>query len=237
MRRYNFRETSLIATLYTQRFGKIRGIFKGFYTAKKEFASSLDIFSLNEFVFYPKKSEIWLMSHADLVSDYFFLRKSEPKAKVAALFFNLIDKLMQMWDSNSQVFSLAGECLSSLSSERELKVLYIFLIKFLTFSGFKPEFNHCINCKNTLNEEILFSISRGGFICKNCQGLTRDTQKISRQVSQSLIYIQKSDLPFVFRLNLDKKCEEEILYILRRFLLYHLEFDIELKAQEVLSAG
>jgi hypothetical protein len=52
-----------------------------------------------------------------------------------------------------------------------------------------------------------------------------------------LIYIQKSDLPFVFRLNLDKKCEEEILYILRRFLLYHLEFDIELKAQEVLSAG
>ncbi|MCK4520024.1 MAG: DNA repair protein RecO, partial [Candidatus Omnitrophica bacterium] len=90
LRRYNFRETSLITTLYTYRFGKIRGIFKGFYTSKKEFSSPLDVFSLNEFVFYPKKSEIWLISHVDLVSDFPYLREDMAKAKTSALLFNLL---------------------------------------------------------------------------------------------------------------------------------------------------
>ncbi len=224
LKRYNFRETSLITTLYTSRFGKIRGIFKGFYTPKKEFSSSLDIFSLNELIFYPKKSEIWLISHADLISDYPYLREDIAKAKVGALVFNLLDKTIPLWDSNQYIFKLVNSCLDFLKEEDESKILYIFLIKFLTFSGFKPELNHCLSCESLLDSEFSFSVARGGLICKRCVQKIGDAKRISKQASRSLHYIQKTDFPLVCRLKVAKSCQEEIAYILGRFLAYHFEF-------------
>ena len=224
LRRFNFRDTSLIATLYTLRFGKIKGIFKGFYTLKKEFSSTLDIFSLNEFVFYPKKNEIWLISHADLVSDYGFLSKDLASAQIGTSFLNLVDKTMQIWDKNEYIFYLIDNCLRALESEDSLKTFYIFLIKFLTLSGFKPELNHCLLCKNKLEYEVFFSVSKGGLMCNYCRQKAPDVQKISQQAMRSLFYIQSTDFPLVFRLGLSSSCEDEIFYILQRFLSYHCDF-------------
>ena len=224
VRRYNFRETSLITTIYTQNYGKIRGILKGFYTQKREFSSPLGVFSLNEFIFYPKRSEIWLISHADLVSDFSFLAESLPKSKVAALCFSLIDKTMQLWDRNLYLFNLIKESLEFLQREGDLKILCIFLIKFLTHSGFKPEFNHCISCANLLEGDIFFSVSKGGLVCKDCRVRVGDIRKISKQATQSLLYIQRTEFPLVCRLNLNLKCQQEVLYILSEFLTYHFQF-------------
>ncbi len=224
VRRYNFRETSLITSIYTYRYGKIRGIFKGFYTPKREFSSPLDLFSLNEFLFYPKRNEIWLISHADLINDYPFLREDISKANVAAFLFNLLDKTMHLWDSNIEVFNLLRNCLDYLSNHDELKILSIFVIKFLTLSGFKPEFNHCINCHGRLGKDMFFSISKGGLICKSCCRKVSDRREISKQVSKSIFYIQKTTLPLTLRLNFDSKSLDEIFYILSEFLAYHLDF-------------
>jgi DNA repair protein RecO (recombination protein O) len=223
--RYNFRESSLIVSIYTLRFGKINGILKGFYTSKKEFSSTLDTCSLNEFVFYPKKREIWLISFADLMCDYHFLRENVSKAQTAAIFLNLIDKAMQLWDKNPSVFYLLKDCLYGLESEGGKKVLYIFLIKFLTLSGFKPEFNRCISCHGELQGEIFLSISKGGLICKSCHRNASDYQKISKETSSSLLYIQNNNFPTVYRLNPSANCEKEIIFILEEFLRYHLDFD------------
>jgi len=225
LRRYNFRETSLITTLYTARFGKIRGIFKGFYTLKKEFSSSLDIFTLNEFVFYPKRSEIWLISHADLVSDFSYLRENLSKAKVGALLLNLLDKTMPLWDGNLEIFNLVNDCLNSLIQESEVKILYVFLIKFLSLAGFKPEFNHCLQCQKVLDDEFYFSVAKGGLVCKVCGRDVGDVKRITKQTCRSLLYIQNSEFSLINRLKITRSCEDEFFYILGRFLAYHFEFD------------
>ena len=183
------------------------------------------MFSLNEFVFYPKKSEIWLISYADLVSDYSFLGNSISKARIGASLFNIADKTMQLWDKNHYIFNLIYNCLSLLGTEKESKVFYIFLIKFLTFSGFKPELNHCIVCQDLLKGEFLFSVSRGGLICRNCDRKGGDARRISKQASRSFLYIQNTEFPLVCRLSLTSQCEKEIFYILKEFISYHFEFN------------
>jgi DNA repair protein RecO (recombination protein O) len=225
IRRHNFRETSLIASIYTSRFGKITGILKGFYTQKKEFSSTLSIGSLNEFIFYPKKREIWLISFADLIKDYHFLRTNIDKAKVSMLFVELVERTMQLWDRNSAVFDLLCECLWGL--ENEQKVLHIFLIKFLTLSGFKPQLDHCIVCHQELKGDVYFSVSKGGLVCLNCKRSAHDLRKISRETLASFLYIQNNDFSKVYRLNPTVACEEEIAYILKEFIRYHLDFDID----------
>jgi DNA repair protein RecO (recombination protein O) len=226
IKRNNFRETSIIANIYTLRFGKITGIFKGFYPFRKEFSTSLDVFTLNEFIFYPKRREIWLISFADLIYDYPYLREDFSRSKMAALFLNLVDRTMHHWDSNPAIFYLLKECLDFLAGEREYKALYIFLIKFLTISGFKPEFNRCIICHNDLEDDIFFSVSKGGLVCANCYRKAADYQKISKETSATLFYVQKTDFAKVNRINPTYACEKEMLYLLREFLLYHLDFDI-----------
>jgi DNA repair protein RecO (recombination protein O) len=225
LKRYPLRDTSLIATIYTLKYGKIRGIFKGFYTLKKEFSSSLDVFTLNEFVFYPRKNELWLVSFSDLILDFPFLRENLSKAKVASLIFNILDKSTDLWVSNPSIFSLLKSCLSYLNQEKELKIFYIFLIKFINFCGFKPNLGECVSCFKNLEEEIYFSPSCGGLVCKNCSLKIKDTQIISKQTTASFSYIQKNDFPFILRLKLNLDTEKEILKILNRFLSYHLELD------------
>ncbi|MCF7908829.1 MAG: DNA repair protein RecO [Candidatus Omnitrophica bacterium] len=225
LKRYNFRETSLIATIYTERFGKIRGILKGFYTNKREFSSSLDIFSLNEFLFYPKKSEIWLVSHVDMISGYSYLGSDLEKAKIAGQIFNFVDKVTQIWDSNPYVFNLLRNCLNLLENDKESMVFYVFLIKFLTLSGFKPELNHCISCQRVLEKENTFSVSKGGFVCPGCRSQVRDVRILSHQASRCISYIQNSEFTMVNRLQIPVKCQEEILSILRSFTAYHFDTD------------
>lgn len=225
MKRYNFRETSVIASLYTLRFGKVKGILKGFYTNKKEFSTTLDTFTLNEIVFYPKRSEIWLVSFADLFCDYPFVRRDLKKMKVGAIFLNVIDKTMQVWDSNPDVFKLLKESLYWLGEEDHPEhMLYIFLVKFLTLSGVKPEFNRCLYCFSPLQEIIYFSVSRGGLICQHCYRKVHDARKINTESALALLYIQKNSFPQLNRLRLSFYGQREILKILQEFLAYHLDF-------------
>jgi DNA repair protein RecO (recombination protein O) len=227
IRRYNFRETSLIATLYTRSHGKIKGVFKAFHTPKKEFTTSLDIFTLNEFVFYPKKSELWLVSFADMVKDYPYLRKSYSKNIVASLFISIIDRIMPMWDVNVDVFNLLSDSLELLKSEDELKVMVIFLVELLTISGFEPQFSNCLRCHGPMRERVLFSVSRGGLLCAKCAQGILDAQTLNADVVLSIRYIQDVDFLKGMRLRLSNACERGIFYILREFVLYHLEIDIQ----------
>ena len=226
LRRYNFRETSLIAVFYTREHGKISGLLKGFYTQKKEFTTSLNIFTLNELVFYPKKRDLWLVSFADQIKDYPYLRKSYAKCLTAALFTTIIDKIMSPWDVHPEIFDLLGVCLDSLKEEDELKVLEVFLIKLLSLSGFEPEFTRCLRCHNPMGVRVYFSASRGGLLCGNCTIGVNDAQYINKDISSSIKYIQDTGLDKVLRLRTSSTCEKGIFDILREFIMYHLDIDI-----------
>ncbi len=226
LKRMNFRETSLIVTVFTKRFGKINGILKGFYTLKKEFSSSMDIFTYNEFVFYPKRSTLWLISFADLIKDFPFLRKNLGKNSVACKFIEIVDKTLPLWDKNPLVFSLLKNSLSSLAHYRLTKLLCIFFTKFLTFCGFKPEFTKCIKCHKKLSLGFSFSISCGGLLCETCRAFYPDVFPISSSVVAIISYIQNTDFPLVLRIEPSSNDEEEILNILNGFLTHHLNFNL-----------
>ncbi len=227
LKRFNFSETSVIATIYSKRFGKIKGIFKGFYTQKREFSTTLDTFSLNEFVFYPKQSEIWLVSQARLIADFPYLRKDIEKAKVAGLFFNLLDRTMQLWDKSSYIFNLNFRCLDLIGKDHK-KALFIFLIKFLTLAGIKPELNHCLVCQKLIQDDLFFSTYRGGLVCRACCGKDSGYKLVSQEASKTFSYIQKSSITTAGRVQLSLACQEEILNIIRKFLAYHFDFRLNL---------
>jgi len=224
-KRFNFRDTSIITTIYTKKFGKINGLFKGFYTNKKEFSSSLDMYTLNEFVFYPRTSDIWLVSYADIISNYCFLRSDFKKNSAASMITSVVNKATMLQDKNTKVFTLLKKTLDAIFDYPDKRIVYIFLIKFLTISGFKPEFNLCMSCHGQYENQVFFSVLAGGLLCEKCKNAYPDAHKICLETSNTISYIQNKDFSRALRVNPTHKCENEIISILKRFLEYHLSMD------------
>ncbi len=229
LKRWNFRESSLMASIYTRKWGRIVGLFKGFYTNKKEFTSSLDILTLNEFILYPRRREVWLVSYADLIGESRFLHQNFFKAKIAALFAEIVYRTSGLHHSNPKVFFLLKNFLHTLEVlPEDEKVAYFFLIKFLTVSGFRPEFTHCIVCNGSCGQRAFFSISRGGLICRKCYSSSEESISLSKETVSVINYAQKHGGDHLFRLKISSKGEEELKFILKTFLEYHLEFSLSL---------
>jgi len=230
LKRINFRETSIITTLFTRRYGKISGILKGFYSGKKEFTSSMDLFTFNQFVLYPKKTSIWLISFADLIKDYPYLRKDYAKNRAAAKCASVIESVLPLWERNEEIFRLFFLSLRYLENSEPRRVMYTFLIKFLTFCGLKPELRSCLSCGRELGKNIFFSHSMGGLVCPGCRSRCSDASALLPETASTINYIQHNDFPHILRISPSTRCSDQILSLLDRFLMYHVNFRLLDKA-------
>lgn len=226
LKRWNFRETSLFISAYTLKYGKITGLLKGFYSPKKEFTSILEPMTLNEFIFYPRRSEIWLVSFADLINDYSQVRYNLSKNRIASVFLQILYRNIELHEPNEEIFTLLKETLDLLSKMDDEKILSIFLIKFLTIAGIKPQFNLCLNCHTPYGRKLFFSMQAGGIICDKCSNKNSDIHPITKETTSTIHYIQHNRFPQLLRLKPSLRCKEEIIYIVGKFIEYHLHLSL-----------
>ncbi|MDD5568674.1 MAG: DNA repair protein RecO [Candidatus Omnitrophica bacterium] len=235
IRRMDFRETSLIADFYTRDFGKLSGLFKGIRTDPKKFASSVEISSYNDVIFYKKSgASLHLVSACDLKDNFFNIRRNIMKAGMMGIMVELIASVMQPEDKNEEVFNLALECLKELEiTSTPEKIMTIFKIKMLALSGFKPHFDSCVSCSNRIMGQSRFSLSLGGLLCEGCFHKDKASRSIFRGTIASILYIEKNNFKNNLNLGLNPQIKKELELILNAFLNFHLEK--ELKSQKVLN--
>ncbi len=231
----DFRETSLIVNFYTRDFGKISGLLKGIHTEPEKFASTLEIFSYNEVIFYEKRaSSLHLVSACDLRDNFGMIRQNITKVGLASIMAELIDAVMQPEDKNEEIFDLALSCLKELAiSANPEKVTTIFKIKLLSLSGFKPHFDSCVSCGDKVLGQSKFSLTLGGLLCSRCSGKDLGARTIFRGTVASILHIEKNDFRVNLNLGLNPQIKRELDVILSAFLNFHLEK--ELKSQRVLN--
>src|SRR3989338_4995509 len=92
-----FRDTSLIATVYTKDFGKVQGLAKGIKDrcARKDsrFYCYLEPLTLNKIVYYEKsRSGLHLLTQSDLLNHYQQIRQDLKRLAAASFMLELIDK-------------------------------------------------------------------------------------------------------------------------------------------------
>jgi len=235
LKRDNFRETSLIATFYTLSFGKMSGILKGIREEPAKFASTLEPFSLNELVFYEKKSsDLHIVSQCDLKEGFPLIRQNIVKVAAASLMMEFLNTVMPAHEPNPEVFELTLSCLREL--EKTLnpdKITTIFKIKMLSLSGFKPTFDCCVSCGDRINGQSKFSLSLGGLLCLGCCRKDLRSRSIFRGTIASILHIEKNDFKSNLNLGMNPQIKKELDLVLNSFLNFHLEK--ELKSQKVMN--
>lgn len=235
LRRRDLRETSLLATFFTRDFGKITGELKGIRADAKKFASKVEIFSLNDIIFYQSsRSSVHLVSHCDEKDNFTALRHDIAKAAAAQLICELIDMLMPPEDANTAVYDWTLEALRHLSTLGHAdKLMTVFKIKMLTLSGFKPYLDSCVCCDSKMPDQPRFSMSMGGLLCPRCAGKDPSARSIFRGTIATILHIEKNDLKNNMNLGMNPQIKKELELVLNGFLNFHLGRD--LKAQRSIN--
>lgn len=191
LKKNNFRETSVILSVYTEHMGRIKGLLKGVRTEKSRippltFTPGAHIFA----VLYMKRfSELNLISSPSLIQ--FYETGGKRNLKIWHLMLNLVNLFTPEKEKDEKVFVLLKECGSMLSSIKTPEILFvIFKLKLIKILGYGIELRRCIICGSG-EKTNLFSGKLGGIVCHKCKHKDYRAIIISDRVLQVMRQLER----------------------------------------------
>ncbi len=225
LKSFDYRETSRIVTFFTRDYGKVSGILKGIRKDYKKFGSSVDLFSINDIVYYQhRNSDLHLVSQCDLRQFFLAVRKDIRKFMAASYILELVNRVMPAEARNRKIYQLMIDFLSRMADADDITPLvHAFQVKVLLYSGFKPHLDTCLKCKKKIEGRgARFSLKDGGLVCFHCHLSGTDAFLISRGTVASILYIEKNSWKNCLKLRFPALVKKELKYILNNFLVFHL---------------
>jgi len=220
----DFRETSRIVTFFTREYGKVKGVMKGIRKDPKKFGSNADKFSFNDIVFYRySRSDLHLISQCDL-RDYFFpVRQDLKKSLAASYILELVDHIMPVEEKNEDVYRLMMDFLGSLNETDDIdKLVHIFQVKILVYSGFRPHIDSCVKTGKKIHGRAKFSPKHGGLVSLQVEVNDPEASIISQGTVSSLLHIESNSWQHCLKLGLINTARQELKFLLNNFLTFHL---------------
>lgn len=169
---WDFKESSLICSVMTRKFGKIRLLAKGARRPKSKFCGELEPFSLDEIIFYKKEhKDLYTLSDTMLLEFFAGIRSSIAKVNAALVLCEFFDKTLPAEESDENAYRMMLSYLKALGLENENSIKRLVLCTLalaLEPSGVKPELSGCVRCKQPLShtdKRVNFSLSAGGLVC------------------------------------------------------------------------
>ncbi|MGE4357201.1 MAG: DNA repair protein RecO [Candidatus Omnitrophota bacterium] len=224
LKRSEFRETSLILTLFTKEFGKINGLAKGVRVSPSRWRTSFPLFSYNTIVFYPRRG-LNLITEGELLDDFGKDFSPFNKHIFASYLVELVDLFMPLEEKNERIFELLLKFFLLMRNEKDLeRMVRIFEIKLIQLTGFSPRIDRCIRCKRNIMNSAYFSHRDGGLLCKNCASQDKNSSLIQPGTISTLKHILKVPEDILLsRFKMNRLICEELGVILKKFLAYHLD--------------
>jgi len=165
LKKHNFRETSVILSLYTEATGKVKGVLKGVRTEKSRvppltFTSGAYIFTS---LYIKRSSELNLISSPSLLQ--YYEMPSKQGLTAWRLILNLVDLFTPEREIDRKIFYLLKDTGGILTSCSNPEIIFIaFKLQFIKLLGYGIELSRCVVCRKNA-PTYLFSGRHGGLIC------------------------------------------------------------------------
>jgi DNA repair protein RecO (recombination protein O) len=167
-----FKESSLITSLLTETYGKIKVLAKGVRRPKSKLCGALEIFSLDEIIFYRRETkELYTLSDAVIVDNFEGVRSYAGKVHAAMVLCEFYDKTLPLEERDADSYALLLQFLQNLNDHDEpaaQSVMIEYLLKALSGAGVKPHIADCVRCHAPISVDVHkvdFSVAAGGLVC------------------------------------------------------------------------
>ncbi len=236
LRKQDIRETSILLTVYTRNFGKLKLISKGVRAPEARFVSAYELLALDDIVFYErKKKNLFFLSQCDLINYFPRIRESLERLSYAAYFADFLDSATASREKNPRIYELLSNSLFLLSGNASPKrVARIFEIKLLAILGLMPRLRECVSCERVPGKEkARFSFSLGGVLCENCFVKDKSAGPVLAGTLNFISHIRNLPFERIKQIKVSKRVGAEVEKLLRGFINYHL--DLRLKSREFIG--
>ncbi len=171
LRRYPYRETSVIVTCLTERYGKIKGLVKGLRSFPNRHRSAMEPLTINRIVFYDTQaSQLHLMSQCELLLPLAEIQRDLETTRLASLCSDLVDTVVPLEEPQSAVYHLLKHTLQrlALGGTNLLGARIHFIVRLLKLVGFQPQLDECTGCATQVRLAGYWSARSGGLLCSKC---------------------------------------------------------------------
>ncbi|RKY23528.1 MAG: DNA repair protein RecO [Planctomycetota bacterium] len=223
IRTVDYSETSQIVTFFARASGKIGAIAKGSKRPKSSFDGPIEMLSHGRIVFAAsnrnKLATLCEFESAAGTAGPALLRNNLFSLNCCLFAAELVNLLTDEHDPHPALFDSFLEFLHNAENAREkcemLALLILFQLALLKDVGLGPILDHCVNCKATSDiqhttDDIYFSSSANGLICKNCESAFQDKFKLTKNAAAALT-----------NLKLLAEADENTLNKIEKLLAYH----------------
>ena len=222
LRTVEFSESSLVLTLFTREFGKVRGLAKGARRLKGPFESALDLLALCRIVFLRKSSEA-----LDLVTESKLLRRFRPAGRSLPSLYagyyvaELLNELTDEYDPHPDLFDLAEETLSGLSAGEPVgRRVLRFELGALRVLGHLPSLEACVECgvEVRLTGRMAFGQLDGGVLCPRCRVGKQQVALVSAGSLRAMARLADPAGQAWQRMEIDARTRGELRGVLNHYL-------------------
>ncbi len=186
-------EADLIITFFCLDIGRVSGIAKGAKRSLRRFVNKLELFSYLHITYSDLANSSLLFVHeAELYASFLNLRCDISLYTTATTIREFILMALRDGERDENLFRLTLWALHNLDLKQpSLSVLTLFLVKFYTCIGYKPQMHACLNCGAAVSSgrEYRFNYLGGGIVCSACPAISQQT---SIRLSQGTVRILQS---------------------------------------------
>jgi DNA repair protein RecO (recombination protein O) len=218
-----FKESSLIVSLFTRRFGKIKIIAKGCRRPKSKICGALEPFARDEIIFYKREAkDLYTLSDAVVINAYAPIRMSVRKVAAAQTLCEFTDKTSPSEEPDEKTYALLVNFLEVVANagEPSLKTLaYFYLLRGMGHAGLRPHLADCVRCRvecDGAGEKLNFSLAAGGVVC-------------DRHFDDTVISIRPETIAVLRqaygnrKVTVTRSALEEIERLVPRYIEYHMD--------------
>jgi DNA repair protein RecO (recombination protein O) len=181
LRKVEYSETSQILTLFGREHGLMRLIAKGAHRRTKagasKFDGGLDLLDLGDGVFSLRlEKDLATLTEWSLRDGHLELRGDLRALYLGQYAAEMCGLLIEEHDPHPQLFDRLEQTLKELATPRQEEVFLAFELDLFREAGYLPNLSGCANCRQPFNDRTpwSFSPSRGGIVCRECEGLAHD---------------------------------------------------------------
>ena len=201
LRVIDYSEADRLVTLFTEDFGKIRGVAKNAKKSQRRFGGGLEHGSIGS-VRYVEKPGTELVRLEEMLIEVPAWKVATSLAKIFALYISLelADKMLPLAHASRERFGLLERWISFLASTSPLPVhRHAFYYKWLAASGLAPVFDRCVVCfgppSPAENDPCFIESAHGGIVCKKCHSKGRNFVEIGGKLLHYLHELKFGRLP------------------------------------------
>lgn len=222
----DFRENDKIASIYTDRLGKVDMLIRGGKRMKSKLAGKCQPFALLNLVVSPGRFW-WHLIGLESAKIFRKIWQDKVKLEVGTKIISAVDVYVKKEKKDINIFKLLLSALMVLdivSSPRAVLILNSFLIKLISLLGYQPNLKSCVFCQRKYKDGLVFfHFAKGGIVCRQCQKRFRGAEAVSGETIIFLFQMLNKRFLFWSQAPLPReKNIKEAERIINQFILWHL---------------